>query len=278
MKRVKEYLIVIVPLFLLITFMLPARYHSLTFGSDDIGRSIDFLIFNGYIDLIKLSFVVTIVSAIFGIVSVYVSVWCMGVKDVFEGIKNVVFGLPPLLTALILMKLFFEEVETRRVGFFLISLSFAWMMAHEGLEGRFSDLYHSTMVKASTAMGVSKFGILFRHIIPNSVENILTVLFDNFRFAFTLYLTIGFLGFGIPDSLGDLIGTNFLSAVGYFNYKSVLLLVFSPFLPFFHFVKAYLYEIPGKVVFIAISYVIWTVVFIRVLRVGLIRVIRSYIR
>jgi len=278
MRKVKEYLMIVISLFLLFAFALPIKFHFLTFGTDDIGRNIDPLIFRGYIDLFSSSILVSVLSIIFGIGSAYLSVYNDVVDGSFEGVKNLVFGLPPLLTALILMKLFFENVETRKTGFLLISFLFSWMMAHEGLKGRFSDLYNSTMIKASTALGIGKLNTLVKHIIPNSVENILTSLFDNFRFVFTLYLTIGFLGFGIPDSLGDLIGTNFLSAVGYFNHYSILLLILSPFLPFFHFLKPYLYEVPGKVVFIATSYIVWTVMLVRIVRTKIIGLIKEYVR
>ena len=64
---------------------------------------------------------------------------------------------------------------------------------------------NADFVMASTALGVSRFRILLRHVLPNSIAPVIVITTISLASAIVAEATLSFLGVGLP-SIDDVVG------------------------------------------------------------------------
>ena len=139
---------------------------------------------------------VTIMGAAFGSLAGYFGGW---LDSLLSRITDVVFAIPFLLAAIVVMQMFRSHRATWTVV--LVLAIFGWPQIARITRGAVLSVKNEEYVSAAKALGESKWTILMRHILPNSAAPIIvyaTVALGTFIVA---EATLSFLGVGLPPDI-----------------------------------------------------------------------------
>lgn len=138
---------------------------------------------------------VTITGVIVGALAGYYG----GFLDTFVSrIGDIFFAIPTVLGAIVLMSVLPERTP---VTVALVLAVFAWPQIARIMRGAVLSARNSDYVMASTALGVSKFRILIRHVVPNSIAPVIVVATISLGTFIVAEATLSFLGIGLPGSV-----------------------------------------------------------------------------
>ncbi len=174
-------------------------------GTDNIGRDVfTRLLYAGQISL-SVAFIVTIFSTVIGVlvgaISGYYGGW---LDDVIQRFVEFLITIPllPLLLAFsaLLRGLTIPGLPpewSSAVIITLILIIFGWMSASILLRGMVLSLRNQEFTEAAKALGLGSFGIITRHMIPNSLAPIIVSATLSLGGVIVLESALSFLGFGI---------------------------------------------------------------------------------
>ncbi|WP_127129691.1 ABC transporter permease [Georgenia sp. SYP-B2076] len=146
----------------------------------------------GVLTTIAVLIVGTIVGAIAGFFGGWFDTILSRVTDIF-------FAIPLVLAAIVIMQLFSDSRTTITVA--AVLASFGWTQIARITRGSVMSVKNNDYVTAAKSLGVSRFGALARHILPNAAAPIIvyaTVALGTFIVA---EATLSFLGIGLPSSI-----------------------------------------------------------------------------
>lgn len=175
------------------------------FGLDESGR--DILVIILYATRIGLLFAIALVILSFciGIFLGAVQGYFGGKIDMFGQRLTEIWAAMPFLFIMILLSSVYGK------GFFLLLFVYAifnWIGISLYMRAEFLRLRKQPFVEASRIMGISRWKIMFRSILPNALVPVITFFpFDLVGAIFSL-TALDFLGFGLPagtPSWGDLL-------------------------------------------------------------------------
>ncbi|MDO5723274.1 MAG: ABC transporter permease [Flaviflexus sp.] len=140
--------------------------------------------------------VVVIIGALFGALAGYFG----GLLDaLLSRITDVVFAIPFLLAAIVVMQMFRDQRSTWTVV--MVLAIFGWPQIARITRGAVMSVKNEEFVTAAKALGESQWKILARHILPNAAAPIIvygTVALGTFIVA---EATLSFLGVGLPPDV-----------------------------------------------------------------------------
>jgi oligopeptide transport system permease protein len=111
---------------------------------------------------------------------------------------DIFFSIPYILAAVVIMSVF---SDFRNVWVISAAIGiFAWPSTARVLRGEILRVKQMDYVMASTAIGVSRFKILLRHVMPNSIAPVIAVTTISLAAAIVAEATLSFLGVGLPTS------------------------------------------------------------------------------
>ena len=116
---------------------------------------------------------------------------------VLSRLTDIFFAIPLVLAAIVIMSLTTNRTSTTVA---LILASFGWTSIARITRGSVMSVKNNEFVTAARSLGMSKVGILVRHVLPNSAAPIIvyaTVALGTFIVA---EATLSFLGIGLPPS------------------------------------------------------------------------------
>jgi oligopeptide transport system permease protein len=137
----------------------------------------------------------TVLGIVFGMFAGYYGGW---LDAVLSRTGDIFFSIPYILAAVVIMSVFSAY---RNV--FVISLAigiFAWPATARVLRAEIFRVKNSDYVMAAQALGVSRFRILIRHVLPNSIAPVIVVSTISLAAAIVAEATLSFLGVGLPNS------------------------------------------------------------------------------
>ena len=181
----------------------PSLQHFM--GTDNIGRDVfTRLLYAGQISL-SVAFIVTIFSTVIGVlvgaISGYYGGW---LDDVIQRFVEFLITIPllPLLLAFsaLLRGLTIPGLPpewSSAVIITIILIVFGWMSASILLRGMVLSLRNQEFTEAAKALGLGSFGIITRHMIPNSLAPIIVSATLSLGGVIVLESALSFLGFGI---------------------------------------------------------------------------------
>lgn len=117
--------------------------------------------------------------------------------SIISRVSEIVYAIPLMLAAIVLMQLSTE----RTLGLVIVTLAaFTWPQAARIARGSVIAAKNSEYVLAARALGVSRLGILIRHVLPNSVGPIIVVTAIWLGVFIVTEATLSFLGVGLPPT------------------------------------------------------------------------------
>ena len=180
----------------------PSRVNYL--GTDDRGRDLFARLLYGL--RISVGFgiagvvVYTLIGIVIGAIQGYFGGW---VDMILQRIIEIWDSLPYLYMLIILASLFEPGL-----GILLLLLTlFNWTRVQEYVRIDFFKARNLDYVKAAKALGVSEVGIMWKHILPNSMTNIVIRLPFGVIGTIEALVSLDYLGFGVQSptpSLGEL--------------------------------------------------------------------------
>ena len=170
-------------------------------GTDDRGRDLLARLLYGFRLSVLFAFAVTIVCTLAGVVYGAIQGYFAGWTDIAMERFVEIWGAMPTLYLLIIFSAFFAPSVGLLVA--LISI-FGWLMI-------------AAYVRAARALGQRNRVIIFKHILPNCLTPVITLIPFEMAGAIGALTSLDFLGLGVPEgtpSLGELLaqGKNNLDA------------------------------------------------------------------
>jgi oligopeptide transport system permease protein len=113
-------------------------------------------------------------------------------------IADVFFGIPLLLAAIVLM-----QVMRHRTVWTVIAILalFGWPQVARIARSAVLAVRGSDYILAAEALGLSKFGILVRHALPNAIGPVIAVSTIALGLFIVTEATLSYLGVGLPPSV-----------------------------------------------------------------------------
>ncbi len=139
--------------------------------------------------------IVTIFGLIVGALAGYYGGW---LDAVVSRIGDIFFAVPTVLGAIVLLSVL--PSRTPIIIAFVLSI-FAWPQIARIMRGAVLSARNSDYVTASIALGVSKFTILMRHVVPNSIAPVIVVATVSLGTFIVAEATLSFLGIGLGGGI-----------------------------------------------------------------------------
>lgn len=141
---------------------------------------------------------VVILGGVIGALAGFYGGW---VDTILARLGDIFFALPMILGAIIVMQLpAFRDHKS--VWTVIITLSiFGWPQVARITRGAVLESRNADFVKASRALGLSKFKSLVKHVIPNAMAPVIVVATVNLGIYIVAEATLSFLGLGLPPDV-----------------------------------------------------------------------------
>ncbi|MDR3673669.1 MAG: ABC transporter permease [Holophaga sp.] len=190
----------------------PSRQNWL--GTDDRGRDLLARLLYGFRLSVLFAFAVTLVCTVAGVLYGAIQGYFAGWTDIAMERFVEIWGAMPTLYLLIIFSAFFAP----SVGLLIALISiFGWLMIAAYVRAEFLKNRTLDYVRAAKALGQRDRVIIFRHILPNCLTPVITLVPFEMAGAIGALTSLDFLGLGVPEgtpSLGELLaqGKNNLDA------------------------------------------------------------------
>jgi len=209
------------------------------FGTDDRGRDVFARVLYGFNISVSFGVVVTLFSFMLGVLFGGISGFYGGVTDIlFQRVVEIWSALPFLYVIIILSSLITPGFSMLVIILVLLN----WVGITLYVRGEVLREKTKDYVFAAYVSGASKMQVLVRHVLPNSLNPVISFAPFAIIANITLLVALDYLGFGLPpptSSWGQLIQ----QSMAYSNFNKWWLIVF-PLL--FQFVTLILFVIIGN--------------------------------
>jgi len=174
-------------------------------GTDDRGRDLLARLAYGFRLSVVFALIVTVVCTAFGVLYGAVQGYFAGWTDIgMERFKEI-WGAMPVLYMLII----FSSLFSASFGLLVVLISiFGWLGIAAYVRAEFLKNRTLDYVRAARALGQSNRRIMGRHILPNSLTPVVTLVPFEMAAAIGALTSLDFLGLGVPPgtpSLGELL-------------------------------------------------------------------------
>lgn len=149
---------------------------------------------------LSVGLIVTVITAVLGIVfGAFAGFYGGWVDAVLSRVGDIFFSIPYILAAVVVM-----SVLAKYRSVWTISLAiglFAWPSVARVLRAEVLRVKNADYVQASIALGVSRFKILLRHVLPNAIPPVIVVITISLASAIVAEATLSFLGVGLGSEI-----------------------------------------------------------------------------
>lgn len=174
-------------------------------GTDDKGRDLLARLLYGFRISVFFALIVALVCTVLGVLYGAIQGYLAGWTDIAMERFSEVWGAMPKLYLLIILSALFAPSFALLV--ILLSL-FGWLGVAAYVRAEFLKNRTLDYVRAAKALGQSDWKIMWRHILPNSLTPVVTLIPFEMAGAIGALTSLDFLGLGVPPgtpSLGELL-------------------------------------------------------------------------
>jgi oligopeptide transport system permease protein len=139
--------------------------------------------------------VVFVVGGALGALAGFYGGW---IDAVVSRVADVFFGIPLLLAAIVLMQVMHHRTVWTVVAILAL---FGWPQLARIARGAVLAVRDNDYVVAAQALGLSRFGILIRHVVPNALGPVIAVAAISLGLFIVTEATLSYLGVGLPPSV-----------------------------------------------------------------------------
>jgi oligopeptide transport system permease protein len=120
------------------------------------------------------------------------------IDAVVSRIADVFFGIPLLLAAIVLLQVMHHRTVWTVIAILAL---FGWPQIARISRGAVLAVRGSDYVLAAKALGLSRFGILARHVVPNAIGPVIAMSTIALGLFIVTEATLSYLGVGLPPSV-----------------------------------------------------------------------------
>ncbi len=143
--------------------------------------------------------IATLMVAIFGSVVGALAGYYGGLLDaVLSRVADIFFAIPTVLGAIVFMSVVPERTPLIVA---LVIAVFAWPQIARIMRGAVLTAKQADYVVASIALGVSRWRVLLRHVLPNAIAPVIAVATVSLGTFIVAEATLSFLGIGLPGTV-----------------------------------------------------------------------------
>ena len=163
------------------------------FGTDELGRDVLSRILYGSRLSLAIGILPSVISLVIGIVLGLLAGYFGGWADyVIMRLADVMLSVPSLLLAMVVM----YTLGSSTVNLFVALSMVGWASVARVVRSQTLSLKESEYVEAAQSIGVSRFNIMRRHILPNCIPSLLVLFTLNVPAAILSESSLSFLGIG----------------------------------------------------------------------------------
>src|SRR4051812_46002018 len=181
----------------------PSRAHWL--GTDNTARDVLARLLYGFRLCMAFALVISLLAAVLGILIGGLQGYLGGFTDLLGQRFIEIWSALPFLYVVILLGAIYGRNFALLV--FVVSI-FEWIGLSYYLRGEFYRLKNLAYVKAARALGIPEWRIFLRHVLPNALTPVVTVLPFTLIAGISTLTSLDFLGFGLQPpapSWGELL-------------------------------------------------------------------------
>lgn len=170
------------------------------FGTDELGRDILVrCLWGGRISLM-VALVSTVVSVVIGVSYGAISGYIGGRTDeLMMRFVDVLYALPFIFIVIVLLSFFGKSLYLLYFALGAIS----WLTMARIVRGQVLSLKHQEFVEAAISIGVSRTGIIFRHLVPNTLGPVIVYSTLTVPSVMLEESFLSFLGMGVQAPLSS---------------------------------------------------------------------------
>ncbi|MGR6741382.1 ABC transporter permease [Microbacterium sp. F1-18] len=148
---------------------------------------------------VMVGFIATLMVTIFGSVVGALAGYYGGILDaILSRVADIFFAIPTVLGAIVFMSVVPDRTP---LVVALVIAVFAWPQIARIMRGAVLTAKQADYVVASIALGVSRWRVLLRHVLPNAIAPVIAVATVSLGTFIVAEATLSFLGIGLPGTV-----------------------------------------------------------------------------